>query len=376
MIPHSDNPFQEPPTKRGSDSGLNLSAILLIPVLALGMLAGLAIGWISFGSEPTTLFDETLVSSLFEDASRAVVEISVERPGVRSGNAAASGSGFFVDDAGHIVTNHHVLDGGGDVSVLLFDGRILPATKLGTSPADDLALLRIDPSEVSEIEPLPLADSDKVRPGQMAIAIGSPFRQANSVSVGVVSGTGRDQQSVLRRPIPNLIQTDAALNPGNSGGPLLDSNGEVIGINSSVVISSSVQIGVGFAIPSNTLDGILTALMTPAELKRPWLGIESRDFNPEAFGTRGLPVDKGIYILRVCSGSPADRIGLRADPRPVPIGQADLITAVDGNAVGSVSEMVSYLNTLQPGDQVALTILRDEKTQDIDVTLDEWQACR
>ena len=353
-----------------------MSAILLIPVLALGMLAGLTIGWISFGSEPTTLFDETLVSSLFEDASRAVVEISVERPGVRSGNAAASGSGFFVDDAGHIVTNHHVLDGGGDVSVLLFDGRILPATKLGTSPADDLALLRIDPSEVSEIEPLPLADSDKVRPGQMAIAIGSPFRQANSVSVGVVSGTGRDQQSVLRRPIPNLIQTDAALNPGNSGGPLLDSNGEVIGINSSVVISSSVQIGVGFAIPSNTLDGILTALMTPAELKRPWLGIESRDFNPEAFGTRGLPVDKGIYILRVCSGSPADRIGLRADPRPVLTGQADLITAVDGNAVGSVSEMVSYLNTLQPGDQVALTILRDEKTQDIDVTLDEWQACR
>ena len=382
MIPESDKSFDESPTKRPAASGLNPSAGLLIAVLALGLLAGFTMGWISFRSPwsatagPTTLFDESLVSSLFENASRAVVEINVERPTARSGESTASGSGFLVDRAGHIVTNHHVLDGGGDVTVLLFDGRVLPATKLGTSPADDLALLSVAPDEVSEVEPLRLADSDKVRPGQMAIAIGSPFRQANSVSVGVVSGTGRDQLSVLRRPIPNLIQTDAALNPGNSGGPLLNSDGEVIGINSSVVIAASVQIGVGFAIPSKTLVGILTALMRPGELKRPWLGIESRNLNPQTFGAIGLPADEGIYIVHVCQGSPADRIGLRADPRPVPTGQADLITGVDGNPVASVSEMVGYLNTLQPGDEVTLTILRDEKSQNIDVALAEWQACR
>jgi 2-alkenal reductase len=355
-------------------------------VLVLGVLLGFSMGWISFrspwsdGAAPPVLYDERLVTSLFEKASRSVVEITVvqEVQGRFFGTDSRenTGSGFIVDDAGHIVTNHHVVDGAGEITVRLFDGRILPATKLGTSPADDLALLQVEPGEVADIDPLPLANSSQVRPGQMAIAIGSPFRSQNSVTVGVVSGIGRTRGSVLMRPIPDLIQTDAALNPGNSGGPLLNAAGEVVGINSSVQLVSMVQIGMGFAIPSNTLIGILPDLITPGEIKRPWIGITSSQLTRSITDSLGPPEEGGIYISTVCDGSPAQEVGLRGNSRRVPSGQGDFITAVDGVRVGSLSSLVSYLNTLRPGDDVTLTILRDGETKEIDITLAEWQTCR
>lgn len=383
MFPDERSETREETTTMADRIDRRSSGVVIFAVLALGILAGYLMGWVSFespwavGQAPPPLYDEALVTSLFEDASRAVIEISVSR---RVENPALGGrpvvegaaSGFLVDDAGHIVTNFHVVNGADRIDVHLYDGRTLRATTVGTSPADDLALLQVDPDEVAGIEPLPLADSDLVVPGQMAIAIGSPFRNFNSISVGVVSGKGRSRSSVLRRPIPDLIQTDAALNPGNSGGPLLNANGEVIGVNSSVEVVSSVQIGVGFAVPSNTLKGILPDLLVAGEIRRPWIGISGTPLTKSLSDSLGLPTESGIYIRQVWGGSPAHRGDLRSDSRRVPTGEGDVITAVDDVQVDSVTDMVSYLNTLRPGDQVTLTIVRDKKSLQVDLTLDPW----
>jgi len=190
--------------------------------------------------------------------------------------------------------------------------------------------------------------------------------------VGVVSGKERSRTSVLLRPIPDLIQTDAALNPGNSGGPLLNRQGEVIGINSSVEIVSSVQIGVGFAVSSNTLKGILSELTVRGEIRRPWIGISGTPITKSISDSLNLPTETGIYIRRVWDGSPAHKSNLRGDLQRIPTGQGDIITAVDGVRVGTITSMVSYLNTLKPGDSITLTIVRDKKSMEIDLILDPW----
>ena len=228
-------PEREAPAPSPDQHGVRLTVWGAIFLVAFGMLLGLALAWGSFSAtQPAALFDEGQVTSVFERASPAIVEIGVSRLFGQQG-----GSGFFVDAEGHIVTNAHIVDMDGDVTVTLHDGRRLEATVLGSSRADDLAILRVDPDLASDIEPLRLADSDRVIPGQLAIAIGSPYENPNSVTVGVVSGKGRSQVGSLNRPIPEMIQTDAALNPGNSGGPLLNSRGEAIGVVSAVQIDPS-----------------------------------------------------------------------------------------------------------------------------------------
>ena len=380
--PNNEWLHEEPPPKQGWSLGITQPAILTVVVLSMGVMIGFATGWIAHqaqlnnGASTTALYDEGIVTSLFDDASHAVVRINISRRSLDSTSPPTlreeSGSGFLVDNLGHIATNNHVVQGAGNITVTLYDGRTLPTTKLGTSPADDLALLQIDPKQVANIKALPLADSAKVVPGQMAIAIGSPFNQHNSVTVGVVSGIGRSRTSVLSRPIPDLVQTDAALNPGNSGGPLLNSKGEVIGINSAVEVFSSVQIGVGFAIPSNTLKDILPELIAGGIFKRPWIGISGTDLTRNFAVSLGLLTESGIYVRQVWNDSPAQKATLRADSRRIPTGQGDIIVAIDDIAVASISDMISYLNTLRPGDEVTLTIYRDGESQHIDVTLEPW----
>ena len=377
----TERPLAGPAKPRGVRSFRELA----VAILAFGMVVGFALGWISFRSpwayetSPAALYDEKLVTSVFEKASSAVVEVRVSRAGAPF--FESTGSGFLIDKSGHIVTNHHVVDGASNLSVKLFDGRSLTATKLGSSAADDLAVLRVDPAEVSDIDHLKLADTDLLKPGELAIAIGSPFRHLNSVSVGVVSGVGRSQPRprsegvqplVLRRPVADLVQTTAALNFGSSGGPLLNSSGEVIGVNSAVRVATPIQNGVGFAVSSNTLRSLLPELMSPGEIKRPWLGISGAALSKNLSATLGLPIKKGIYVRSVWPDSPAQRARIRPDNSRLPSGGGDVIVAVDGVEVGSVSEMVIHLNTLRPGDQVVLTIFRNDETQKVDVTLDEW----
>ena len=331
-----------------------------------------------FGLGQDTLFDDGVVSGVFDKVSPAVVEIEIadiRRIGSLEIRGIPSwGSGFLIDELGHIVTNYHVVAGGEEFVVRLSDGRELNAERLGVSQADDLAVLKVDPTQIGDITPLKLADSSDVTPGQLAIAIGSPFREFNSIVVGVVSGIGRDQRSVLNRPIPDMIQTDAPLNQGNSGGPLLNAAGEVIGINSSVRVSSGdsrlEDFRMGFAVPSNTALSVLPSLIAVIDMRRPWIGIQGAPTPREMVEEQGYP--RGIYVTGVFADSPARRAGLTAFRRFRAGAQGDVITAVDGRPVESVDDMVEYLNTKSPGDSVTLSVFSQGEERAVEVTLDPW----
>ena len=390
MLPEGNDSVSEEhlPGRRTPGHGPSLE--LVMTLIFSGMVLGLLLAWFStqspwlpwWGQAP--LYDEALITALVERASPAVVEVSVNRP-----TALEKGSGFLVDDQGHIVTNQHVVANPGELLVLMADGRTLEATLLGTSRADDLAVLKVDPREVAGITPLSLANSDDIRPGQLAVAIGSAFAQFNSVTVGVVSGTKRSQMAQLRqgpagtisRPLPELMQTDAALNPGNSGGPLLDRDGRVIGVISAIQLAGnsfdvSIQTGVGFAVSSNTLKDILPDLKNLGEFLRPWLGITSRPLSRAQFRYLDVDVEQGVYVTLVCAGSPADISGLRGDSFSLmPSGRGDLITAIDGNPVTEVSDIVTRLNDLRPGNSVTLSVIRKKQHREVDVILSPWGDC-
>lgn len=347
----------------------------------IGVLAGVAIGVLverAGGAEVVTgpTYDEAAVTTLFAQAAPSVVELIVHR----LDGTTDTGAGFFVDGNGHVVTNSHVVDGAGSIDVSLSDGRVLPGKLLGSSPSDDLALLSVDPDLVPNIRPLKLADSGALQSGQLAIAIGSPFRMRNFLSVGVVAGIGdspallRDRRAApaLQRPIPNMVWTDAALLPGNSGGPLLNSDGEVIGVTSAVQISAQGDFGIGFAVPSNILAGLIPRLKASELVSRPWLGIRGTSITPDIGISLGLATDSGVYVREVLPNTGASDARLRDDPFQIPSGRGDVIVAVDGQRVASISEMVDYFNSLDPGDTVELTVLRGGTEQVINVTLGGW----
>lgn len=340
------------------------------------------------GEQLPFLYDGKIVKTVFETASPAVVEVQTAvQFGRRIGSG--SGSGFFVDDEGHIITSDHVVQGAREITVRLSDGRELTAVKLGHSQHDDLAVLRVDPDAVSDILPLTFADSDDVSIGEMAIAIGSPFENRNSLSVGVVSGLERSESRIQRsdsflggsrRTITDLVQTDAALNPGNSGGPLLNARGEVIGVNSSVRVQSGVQIGLGFAVASNTVMQILDELKSPGEFTRPWMGLNGYDVEDLPGGTDRLATDSGVYVVKACEGGPAEIAGVRDDYLAVIMargrgisGRGDIITGVDGNPVKDLSDLLSYVNDMKVGDRITFDIVRNGDPLQIDITLANWQ---
>lgn len=365
----------------------NYRARIIFPgswIIVLILLAGIAIGVIAstgvlastrFNNQENTLYDEELVDSIVSRSSKAVVEIIVKRPNT----AADSGTGFILDKQGHIATNEHVINGASAIQVSLADGTLLSAEPLGVSKSDDLALLVVNPKQVSHIEPLKLANSDLVKTGQMALAIGNPLGMRNFLSIGVVAGIGdsppilRDTRisPALQRPIPNMIWTDATLLPGNSGGPLLNSNGEVIGINSAVHITYQGDLGIGFAIPSNILIELLPNLKSSNMISRPWLGISGITLNQESIEQMNLDITAGVYIWDIYPDSPADINSLIADSKDGTI-NGDIIVGIDGLKVTSVSQMVDYLNSLKPMDMVNLTVLRDAELKQIEIVLGSW----
>ena len=340
------------------------------------------------GEELPPLYDEKIVRTVFDTASPSIVEVkTVVQFGRRIGEG--SGSGFFVDDQGHIITSDHVVEGAREITVRLNDGRELSAVKLGHSQHDDLALLRVDPAAVADIRPLPFADSDQVSIGEMAIAIGSPYENYNSLSLGIVSGKERSESGIqradsytggIRRTITDLIQTDAALNPGNSGGPLLNAEGEVIGVNSSVRVQSGVQIGLGFAIASNTVLQILDELKAPGEFTRPWPGLTGFDVEDLPGGPSRLAVDSGVYVVKTCEGGPAELAGVKDDYLAVIMargrgisGRGDIIIGVDGKPVETMADLLSYINNFEVGDRITLDLIRNGDPIQIDITLAKWQ---
>lgn len=360
--------------------------IIMVAVIALLLTAVTGYMWVDRGTNPdsntasasASLYSEDTVVAIYQNVSPAVVEIRVTQQTTTilgSSNQEAQGSGFLVDNQGHILTNNHVVEQASSVKVVLENGNNVEAKVIGTDVADDLALIQVDTSAMSGITPVTLGDSGTVKPGQMAIAIGNPFGLDDSITVGVISGLDRTLTSSVGRPITGLFQTDAAINPGNSGGPLLDSQGEVIGINTAIENPMTGAQGIGFAVPINTAKDQLQALLKGQDIKRTWLGISGMAITANLAQKLGLPVDQGVYVITVTADSPAEKAGIKgsgADANKSPVAGGDIVTAVDGTAVKKVEDMVIYFNTKNVGDDVTLSVIRDGKTIQVVVTLGPW----
>jgi S1-C subfamily serine protease len=323
------------------------------------------------------LQSEELLEALYDRVSPSVVNIRVRTRANGSGNVPGfeegTGSGVVLDHDGHILTNYHVAGEGRRLEVTLADGTRLSATVVGRDPLTDLAVLRVQ-APPEKLRPAVLGDSNTVRAGHMAIAIGNPFGLERSLTVGVVSAVGRVRPSgVGARSIPNMIQTDAAINPGNSGGPLLNSAGEVIGINTQIQTSGGVRgnMGVGFAVPINTVRRVLPDLLAGRKAQHPWLGIAGRAVSEDLAEELDLPVKQGVLVAAVQPDSPAARAGLRGAPRTDPAA-GDIILAIDGREVKAVEDIVAYLDQRAVGDRVVLTIVRGGATQTLEVELGAW----
>jgi serine protease Do len=358
---------------------------VLIAVVAVLVIAGAAytVGSGTFlasqnASAAPVLYSQDTVTSIYDQASPAVVEIDVTQTGTSffggSSMMEAQGSGFLVDNQGHILTNNHVVEGAKSVSVTLSNGNTVDATVAGTDSLNDLAVITVAPSAVSGITPLQFGDSSALKPGQMAIAIGNPYGLDNTVTVGVISGLNR---TLSGSSMSGMIQTDAAINPGNSGGPLLDVNGAVIGINTAIEAGSTGARGIGFAVSSNVAEKALPDLIAGNQVVRPWLGISGMALSQTTATTLGLSVNQGVYVISVIAGSPAETAGLKAgnlDTTGTPAKGGDVITAVNGTTVKTVQDLSSYINTKKVGDSVTLSVLRDGSNIDVEVTLGTWPS--
>lgn len=286
-----------------------------------------------------------------------------------------SGSGFVIDKEGHIVTNEHVVSNAQEIEVTLYDGTKVPAQVVGYDRSTDLAVLKIDAPE-DKLHPATLGDSDSLRVGESAIAIGNPYGFQGTVTAGVISSANRTLQAPDGRLISGVIQTDAAINPGNSGGPLLNSCGEVIGINTAIFTPSGGSVGIGFAIPINTAKRWVPELIAYGEAAHPWLGISIQSITPELAEVLHLPVSQGLLVAEVVPGGPAGRAGLRGGDRLFWIDNGwfkvggDIITAIDGRPLANSEELTAYLDREKNvGDRVVLTVVRGIETLTIEVIL-------
>jgi S1-C subfamily serine protease len=304
------------------------------------------------------------------------------------GRAAGQGSGFVVSDEGEIVTNAHVVtdaqaSGGGDISaadevyVEFPDRNQVPAEIVGFDPFADVALLQVD-TDGLELHPLELGSSSEIEVGQPVAAIGSPFGEENSLSVGVVSAAGRSVESLTDFQIDDAIQTDAAINPGNSGGPLLDAEGRVLGINQQIRTASGADEGVGFAVPVDLIERSVEQLRDDGDPDYAYIGVTTQGLYPQLADELGVDSDSGALIAEVVPGSPADEAGLeggdqeeRFQGAQVTVG-GDVIVSVDGEELVEEADLARLIATKSPGDTVTLEVIRDDGgSDDVDVTLGE-----
>ena len=329
-------------------------------------------------AEPAAATTGLSVAEIVKRTAKGTVEITVTSAGQTSpfggtGQAQqAQGSGFVFDEQGHIVTNQHVVDGAQSVTVTFSDGSTYDATVVGSDPSTDLAVIKVD-APASVLVPLRLGDSTKVQVGDGVVAIGSPFGLAQTVTTGIVSAVHREITAPNNYAIPDAIQTDAAINHGNSGGPLLDLQGRVIGVNSQIESDSGGNDGVGFAIPSQTVQTIVSQLLSSGKVEHAYLGVAIESIPAAAANTLGTKA--GAAVTEVRSGSPAAAAGLKAstgtktvDGQAYPTG-GDVITAVDGQAVTGADELRAAIDAKQPGQKVSLTVLRNGKTTSVELTL-------
>lgn len=311
---------------------------------------------------------ETTITQAVQKTGPAVVTVVGAIPGQMTsfgptGTQTVSGSGVFISDKGYILTNNHVIDGVKDVTIILSDGSQEKATIVGTDLYSDIAVLKTD-GKVPAVASL--GNSDVLNPGETVIAIGSPLGDfKNTVTVGVVSATGRSIDTGQGYTIEGLIQTDAAINQGNSGGPLVNLAGEVIAINTLIVRNSgsgTVAEGLGFAIPVNTAQAVAEQIIQKGYFSRPYMGINFQPITPDIANAYNLPVQWGAYVTSVSATSPASQAGLQT---------GDIITSIGGVSLDGTHSFINTLFTFKPGDQFTVEFTRNGKSQQVQMTLGE-----
>ena len=278
--------------------------------------------------------------------------------GVEKRESGALGSGFVVSEDGYIVTNNHVVSNADEIFVKFSDGREYKTKLIGTSPEVDIAVLKIEANE--KFKPLEFSDSDKIEIGQWSIAFGNPMGLNDSMTVGVISASGRSSLGI--EEIENFIQTDAAINQGNSGGPLIDINGKVIGVNTAILSTSGGSVGLGFAIPSNLASVVKDSIIATGKFEKPYIGVYLNNLDSEKIKALNIKSTNGVLIAKVVADGPAERAGIQAN---------DVIVAVNGKAVNSAGAFIGELAAKKVGESVELSVIRNSQTVKIRVTLEE-----
>lgn len=381
------NNASTPPSPGGSRVSAGAVALVAVSV-AMTCLSGVLI-WRQFFAGPSPLHnpdaqprmvssrgglgaDEQAQIELYRSSAPSVVHVnSLAFDGNFDAVPEGSGSGFVWDEDGHIVTNFHVIQNANGAKVTLFDGSVHDARLVGTDPDKDIAVLKIDAPR-SLLRPIPLAESSKLLVGQKVFAIGNPFGLDQTLTSGVISGLGREIQSVTRQTIFNVIQTDAAINPGNSGGPLLDSAGRLIGINTAIYSPSGTYAGIGFAVPVDTVNKAVPELIRDGSVDRPGLGIRIwGDAFAVQLRQQGILEQRGVLIRGLLENGAAEAAGLVVTellPGPRVI-VGDLIVALDGQRISISNDLFQLLEDYGVGDEVVLTILRDGEPVELAITL-------
>jgi len=360
----------------------------LVAVGAVALLGG------GLGDSTTTVVTETVeaprmqgapsaagamsVNEIYERAAPGVVQINSQSGNVSGGAAQqALGSGFVVDKNGHIVTNYHVVQGANEIRVGFSNRDTVEAKLVGSDPSTDIAVLRVS-VDANALTPLPLGDSDRVRVGDPVVAIGNPFGLDRTATAGIISALQRLITSPDPRfSIDHVIQTDAPINKGNSGGPLLNAHGEVIGVNTQIETGgvSTGNVGIGFAVPAKTVKNVLGQILSNGHVEHPYLGIVGKPITPDVFQAYRLPVEQGVLVESVAKDSGAAKAGVMAgDTEVVVAGDTyilggDVIVAADGKKVSSVEELRDAIASHEPGDTLKLQLYRDGDKTSVTVTL-------
>lgn len=371
----------------------SFTSYVLIGVLS-GLLSGVlilgAVSYLGFGQKTIEIVkpvevvrtdsadaEEEIIISAYNKVAPSVVHIAstvltrnffmevVPREGV--------GSGVIVSPEGYILTNNHVVENAKFIKVVLPDGSENDATLIGADPSTDLAVIKIAPTQALQVATL--GDSDALRVGMRAIAIGNPFRLDRTITTGVISALNRTLRTEEGYIIVNVIQTDASINPGNSGGPLVNSKGGVIGINTAIFSPIQGSVGIGFAIPINTAKRVMKELIEKGSVSHPWLGISGTDITEEISKALNLSVKEGVLVIKIVSGSPADKAGLRGGSKEIVVGRTpimaggDVITSIDGRKVKAMADISQHLSARSVGDAVEIGFIRGGEQKSINVTL-------
>lgn len=319
------------------------------------------------------------ISDIYEAAKHGVVQVT--STSVVSDNffgaqeRQAQGSGFVIDKDGHVVTNYHVVQGAKKVQVSFSDEEQRDATVVGSDPSTDIAVLKIQGAWARSLTPLNLGNSSAVKVGDAVVAIGNPFGLERTVTAGIVSALQRHIPSPNGFQIDQVIQTDAAINHGNSGGPLLNANGDVIGVNAQIESESGGNVGIGFAIPIDTVKDVASQLIKEGKVEHAYLGIEMVPINSDVAANFRVPVDQGVLIQHVQPGSPAAKAGLRGGTTQVVYAGTtywlggDVITKADAQSIETTDQLASVVTSKQPGDSLDLEVHRGQETLNVTVEL-------